>query len=331
MGDLIRVGKLDRIPPRIMDATDSSTSLSLEVAAFNASIIVGPVVLGTLVGTCLFGCLVIQTYVYYANFVNDHRAIKFTVAAVFATQIAHVMCVSATLWNTTVSAYGDPSKLQILPSTAAATILLTGITGALVESYFAFRLWKVSKKLLLPFLSLVLCIIAQVVSLVITVQTFKTTNIAVFAIDQNTSITLALTSRVLCDLILTLSMAWYLKKQRSEYPRTANMIDRLVLWTIETGLITSLVAVLVISFFLAVKQNYIWVGLYAILASVNGNSLLASLNGRLIFRSVTKESLRMSALSGPGGGHNKQQPFMINVTQTVRCSPEVFKHDEEEV
>lgn len=53
------------------------------------------------------------------------------------------------------------------------------------------------------------------------------------------------------------------------------MIDRLVLWTIETGLITSLVAVLVISFFLAMKETYIWVGLYTILASVNGNSLLA--------------------------------------------------------
>lgn len=65
-----------------MDATDSSTSLSFEVAAFNASIIVGPVVLGTLVDTCLFGCLVIQTYVYFANFANDHRAIKFTVSEI---------------------------------------------------------------------------------------------------------------------------------------------------------------------------------------------------------------------------------------------------------
>jgi hypothetical protein len=63
-----------------MNATDSSTSLSFEVAAFNASIIVGPVVLGTLIDTCLFGCLVIQIYVYYANFANDHRVIKFTVS-----------------------------------------------------------------------------------------------------------------------------------------------------------------------------------------------------------------------------------------------------------
>lgn len=43
------------------------------------------------------------------------------------------MCVSATLWNTAVRAYDDPSELQILPLSAAATILFTGITGGLVE------------------------------------------------------------------------------------------------------------------------------------------------------------------------------------------------------
>jgi hypothetical protein len=72
-GDLIRVGKVDRIRPRIVDTTDSSTSLSFEVAAFNASIIVGLVLLGALVDTCLFefGCLVVQTYVCHANVAND--------------------------------------------------------------------------------------------------------------------------------------------------------------------------------------------------------------------------------------------------------------------
>jgi hypothetical protein len=46
--------------------------LSFEVAAFNASIIIGLVLLGALVDTCLFefGCLVVQTYVHHANVAN---------------------------------------------------------------------------------------------------------------------------------------------------------------------------------------------------------------------------------------------------------------------
>lgn len=55
------------------------------------------------------------------------------------------------------------------------------------------------------------------------------------------------------------------------------------------------------------------------------------LNGRLIFRSATNENLHMSTLSGSGGGRNKQNPFVINATQTVRGPPEVFKCDKWEV
>jgi hypothetical protein len=51
------------------------------------------------------------------------------------------MCVSATLWNTAVSAYDDPLKLQILPLAAAAIILFTGITGALVEVGFFVKFY----------------------------------------------------------------------------------------------------------------------------------------------------------------------------------------------
>ncbi|KAG2143577.1 hypothetical protein DEU56DRAFT_910711 [Suillus clintonianus] len=211
----------------LMNATDSSSVAApsfFQVAVFNAYVIVGPVVLGALIDACLFGCLIIQTYVYYANFANDHRAIKLTVAAVFATQIAHVICVSATLWYIAVSAYDDSLKLQTLPLGADATILFTGITGALVESYFAFRLWKLSKRLPLVILSLVLCAVAQVISIVVTAKAVNMTSVAAFEIDQNVLITLSLTSRVLCDLILTLSIAWYVRKQRSGFARQATFL-----------------------------------------------------------------------------------------------------------
>lgn len=51
-------------------------------------------------------------------------------------QIAHLICVSATLWGMAVSAYDDPSKLQVFPFGTDAAILFTGTTGALVEVRF---------------------------------------------------------------------------------------------------------------------------------------------------------------------------------------------------
>lgn len=63
-----------------MNATVSTGVASQCESPFNAYLFIGPVVLGALVNASLFGSLVIQTYVYYANFANDHRAIKFLVS-----------------------------------------------------------------------------------------------------------------------------------------------------------------------------------------------------------------------------------------------------------
>jgi len=56
------------------------TSTSVVESTFNPYVVIGPVVLGALVNACLFGGLVIQTYVYYANFPKDHRSIKILVS-----------------------------------------------------------------------------------------------------------------------------------------------------------------------------------------------------------------------------------------------------------
>ena len=51
------------------------------------------------------------------------------------------------------------------------------------------------------------------------------TSLATFEVDQNTLITLSLTSRVACDLITTMALAWYLNKQRSSgFSRHATLL-----------------------------------------------------------------------------------------------------------
>ncbi|KAJ8581638.1 hypothetical protein M405DRAFT_777237 [Rhizopogon salebrosus TDB-379] len=308
-----------------MNATNSTSIASPGESAFDPYVIIGPVVLGALVNASFFGCLVIQTYFYYANFAKDHRTIKLMVVVVFAMQIAHLICVSATLWNMAVSAYDDPSKLQVFPLATDATILFTCITGGIVELYFSFRLWKLSKGLILPLFSLALCLVAQCLSLVIAVEAFSMTSVAEFAVDQSTIITVSLTSRAVYDLITAMGLVWYLMKQRST-ALSRSIIDRLVLWTVETGLVTSLVAILFVSFFIAMKESYIWVGFYSIIANVNANSLLASLNGRLVVRNMANEALQRQALISLAEGQRKPQSVVMNVMRTVETPSQ--KYDE---
>lgn len=47
---------------------------------------------------------------------------------------------------------------------------------------------------------------------------------------------------ILSDVIITASLCWYLHKSRTEFEKTNSMIDKLLLYTINTGLLTMWVA-----------------------------------------------------------------------------------------
>ncbi|OJA20819.1 hypothetical protein AZE42_12851 [Rhizopogon vesiculosus] len=148
-----------------MNVTNSTNVASpSDESALNPYTIIGPVVLGGLINASLFGCLVIQTYVYYASFAKDHQAIK-------------LMCNANCIFDLRVS-------------------------------------------------HTVECGLAQCLSLVITVKVFGMTSLVAFAVDENALITVSLTSRVVYDLTTAMGLA------------TTSIVDRLVLWAIETGLIT---------------------------------------------------------------------------------------------
>lgn len=65
-----------------MNVTNPSTLTAPRdvLPPFDVYTMIAPVALGALLNACLFGGLVVQTYVYYTHFPNDHRAMKLTVS-----------------------------------------------------------------------------------------------------------------------------------------------------------------------------------------------------------------------------------------------------------
>ncbi|KAG2043324.1 hypothetical protein BDR03DRAFT_941094 [Suillus americanus] len=267
--------------------------LERSVNDFDASLAIGPIQVGGLLSAALFGCLSCQSYVYLAKFANDHLALKAVVSAVFFIQLGHFVCIISTLWTMTVSTYGDPSQLQVFPLAADLAIPLSAFTAFIVQSFYAFRLWRLSQKKFLPILCEMISIVAQISTLILSPRAFHMTNLTVFEDSQISLITLSFVSRAVCDLITTVAIAWSLYHKRvSKIENTTTMIDRLIYWTIETGLATSLMAVVVAVLFLVLKQNFVWFGAWLMLPNVVGNSLLASLNRRLLLQETRSAASR---------------------------------------
>ncbi|KAG1750621.1 uncharacterized protein EDB91DRAFT_699009 [Suillus paluster] len=254
---------------------------------FDPRLVIGPMQVGALVTAALFGCLVIQTYVYFTRFI-DSSSFKATVAAVVLFQLGHFFTVIFTMWTMTVTAYGDPSKLDVLPVSAIITVLLSNVTAFIAQSFYTYRLWKLSGKVFFPILSEIFCVVAELATLFVVIKAFSMTSIAHFLVEQNVWIMIGFTSRAICDITITVGVTWSLKKQKQAQGRhiveTTTIIDCLILWTIENGLATSLMSLSVMAACLYLQGTYVWFGLYIIQANVFANALLVSLNRRLVFR-----------------------------------------------
>ncbi|KAG2135424.1 hypothetical protein DEU56DRAFT_391351 [Suillus clintonianus] len=253
--------------------------------------IIGPTQVGGLLSAALFGCLACQSYLYFERFTSDHIALKTIVSAVILIQLGHFACIISTLWTMTVSTYGDPSRLDVLPLAADIAIPLSGFTVFGVQSFYAFRLWRLSGNVFLPILCEMLSVVAQTSTLILSARAVSMTDITAFEDSQIVLIALSWIARGTCDLITTAGISWSLKNKRgSDFRDMMAMIDRLLYWTLETALVTSLMAIIVTVLFLAQKQNFVWFGVWLMWPNVVGNSLLASLNRRLLLREFRRAS-----------------------------------------
>ncbi|KAL7278343.1 hypothetical protein ACG7TL_008319 [Trametes sanguinea] len=82
------------------------------------------------------------------------------------------------------------------------------------------------------------------------------------------------------DLILTGALVFVLHQSRTESKRTNSILDTLILYTVNTGLLTSIVSVFAFVFALVIPGNLIYAAISVVGAKLYANSVLALLNSR---------------------------------------------------
>ncbi|OJT12910.1 hypothetical protein TRAPUB_10541 [Trametes pubescens] len=85
---------------------------------------------------------------------------------------------------------------------------------------------------------------------------------------------------VSCDIILTGSLTWVLLKKRTGFKNTDSLIAVIVLYSINTGLMTGVFGLLVFIFALVMPNNLVYIGISIFGTKLYINSVLAVLNSR---------------------------------------------------
>ncbi|KAJ7432136.1 hypothetical protein B0H11DRAFT_2297835 [Mycena galericulata] len=325
-----------RLPPGAMTSASSNIP-----PGFEAVQVSGPLIIGYLGEWALFGIVTVQLYLYYQAFPNDRWFTKCLVYTVYALQLTETVVAGVDAFNIFGYGFGNLNTLTKVNVVGFISPIITAIVSLIVQSFYAYRLYKFSESRILP-----LIIVAA--SLSVSICAFVTERFGLEAGSLTTLDTarIAITGGIwlggsaLIDVTIAVSMIYYaslfsLAKKDTGFRQTHALVSKLIRLTIETGSSTALVAILVIVVFFAAPGKGYYVTPITYMSGLYSNTMLAVLNSRLQIvggRSVQSDAGDLITFTTYLGAHgtNAGTTTHSRSAPIVAIQTEVYSGREEE-
>ncbi|KAF9457208.1 hypothetical protein BDZ94DRAFT_257238 [Collybia nuda] len=267
----------------------------MEKSAFNpvADENLGAMMIGLALSLVLFGVIIIQSYTYYQRFGHDRAFIKVLVIAVLSLEIMHSLTITFTIYRNTVTFSGLPtSGPNSYPLTTS--VIFEVLITAIVQGFFAFRIYHLSGTLYISLICWTLSLLRLGGGLALAAEGYfdvsRVPNTVLLTTTYAWLITMSLIVGAFVDVLIAASLCYYLKRMvtpeslkpcvgNPEY-ETSQIVDGLINWIVQTGLITSVASIVVVIAFHVRRYAEIWFAIYMVTAKLYSNSFFVSLNLR---------------------------------------------------
>ncbi|KJA25048.1 hypothetical protein HYPSUDRAFT_434943 [Hypholoma sublateritium FD-334 SS-4] len=269
----------------------------------------GAVFIGNIVSASLFGLTSLQAFIFFSGNIRDRKLFKRLIAFLWFLDIVHLVLMTHGVYHYLVRNFDDFLALQDPTWSLLAQVIITCISDFIVRCVFARRIWLCrSCVLILCFDRLHLVItfadLANTVSghnntLLVSIVA---SSVFVFGmgiafaargfidgtyaklISESWILYTALGSSIVVDGLITVSLCMLLEGIRTGYRSMDSLVNTLMLYSINTGLLTSLCATACFVTFAIWPHQFVFMGFYFVLSKLYINSLLAVLNTREALR-----------------------------------------------
>ncbi|KAI0036513.1 hypothetical protein K488DRAFT_40942 [Vararia minispora EC-137] len=279
----------------------------------------GPILIGTILNTVLYGISIAQTSSDRCPLSTYHRDklwMKLIVLLVFVADTMNAVFDVEYTYNSLINHYNDPAAIQKANWALVDHRSPQSIVGTIVQLFFSWRV-----KVLTGSNIAVACL---VVGSIISCLGGIATSIAIGIVPMwqefqrfEIPVIIWLTISALVDSTITIIMVWHLRRHKRGFKVSDDILDKLIRLTVQTGMITSLWAIVDLVVFLAIPT-----GLHLIfnfpLGKLYSNSLLSSLNSRAGWK-YNSNSEDISSM----GGQLSRRPDMVTFG-SVPIRPEVY-------
>ncbi|CDO76119.1 hypothetical protein BN946_scf184876.g12 [Trametes cinnabarina] len=251
----------------------------------------GAILLGTFGGILLFGVTLHQTYRYFSVYTSDGRVLKSLVVIVVIIETVTAALSMHACYHYLVKNYFKP---QMLLLGVWAVVVVAGI---LCLAEIGQSQTRVDPGLLPGKLTVTWAVNRFLCRFMIpTYSQYE---------DSQWLVSAGSTMAVTADTLLTVILIVVLRKSRTGVKRTDSMLDIMIMYSVNTGLLTGVFNLLSMLFSFTQKQNLIWICFGIIGAKMYGTTLLAALNSR---QSIAAHGSGVSYETSPFGVSVISQP-----------------------
>ncbi|KAK0437375.1 hypothetical protein EV421DRAFT_1828688 [Armillaria borealis] len=236
----------------------------------------------------LLGIMIAQLFLYLDRYPTDPPYLKGFVVSLFALDVINSVFVMVWTYRMLIDNFMNPAAFATADWIVCTDPFISGFMASMVQGFFAWRVWVLTRNPLY-FGFVVLCAIASTGGGLGTgIYAAIIGDFSEFRKIKAVAL-IWLISGALGDLAITLIITNYLRKARGTFPSTDRLLTKLIRLTMQNGLLTSLLAVVDFSLYLASNKPY-YFGIAFLIPKLYTNSALSSLNARAVKHSTTDDS-----------------------------------------
>ncbi|PBK62535.1 hypothetical protein ARMSODRAFT_964038 [Armillaria solidipes] len=237
----------------------------------------GPLLLGLMFNLLLLGMIFVQYYMYFIKYQRrDKLWIRIFVYALLLVNVGGTVLYMVDMYMALILNFGNAARSTWL---GAANLALTAIMAGAVQLFFAWRV----KVLTSSWISASSVCFTALLAVAGGIATAAEANAQQAVTDFQTfkiTVIIWLVSSCICDFLITGALVWYLRGHKTGFEQSDELMDGIIRLTVQTGLITSICAMLDLITFIAIASPNVHIIFTGMLGKLYTNALMSSLNAR---------------------------------------------------
>ncbi|KAH8825847.1 hypothetical protein DL96DRAFT_1711642 [Flagelloscypha sp. PMI_526] len=236
------------------------------------------------VSSFLFGILTIQVLLYFRSFRDDAGWVMCVVTFVWMLEFADQCFIAKATYYYTVTRWGQVQGIISEPPLWAFIFQQTfgTIVGTIVKLVFTLSSFfgEVSNRnYFVTGFNAAIITVQFVVGMIYTKRAFDLPNFQNTEALKDTA-TLALAFGAAADLLVAITLTWYISQLKTGYAESDSLVNRLIVYGLATGGLSGLLSLLTLILSNVKAMTWMFVASFIVLSKVLAMSLMASLNTR---------------------------------------------------